>query len=431
LLIFALFVLVLSLGFFSIYRVLAEGFDVSVWFSAAFLVILCNPSVTLLLEKYTIAPSFFLGGIANQSLFYPPPLYYQPSSLSWLYFLALWLIVQSRFTSAFALSAFIALMHPIMLASSLFFFGALVIVLWRGVPFKQMLLWALMSFAIVLPALIYHTLSNYSFDQGEIAVAQHIMLEVRTPHETKLTEWFGYDDVLRLLFIGFGVLAAAMQGLRERLVVRVLLVFTMLSVAASAVTFATGSETMRLVQPWRASIVYLPLLAVFSIWTLVGTIATRLFDFRIVRVASTCAIAASLLSPVVISYKLFQYERSDGRWAFYERLRALHDEEAVLAHMPQSFADLRLGAGLPTFVDFKSPAFTVGELIEWDRRVRFLESIDFSQCEQTTVRMRQEGIGFFLFDKTLDEKQVTDIAQCGLEPALQSDRFVVYRIDGR
>jgi hypothetical protein len=429
--IFLLFVIVLSLGFLSIYRLLVDAFDVPVWFSVAFVMILCNPAATLLFEKYTVGPAFFLGGIANQSLFYPPPLYYQPSSVALLYFVALWLVSQSRFTAAFALSAFIALMHPIMLVSSFFFFCALILVLWREVVFSRVIFWAILSLSIVLPGLIYQIISNYGFELSEIAAAHHIMLDVRTPHETDVRVWFGWDDAIRVLLIAFGAGAAIAHKLYKRRVVRVFLGITVFSVVGSLITFATGNETMRLVQPWRTSIVYLPLLTAFSVWVVLGPIACKLFRFATIRLVTTCAIAASVLSPVVISYKLYQFERSDERRAFYERLKPLHDDEAVLAHMPRSFDDLRLNAGLPIFVDFKNPAFTAGELIEWDRRVRFVESIDFSQCRETAGRMRQEGIGFFLFDKQLDEKQISAIRHCPIEPVLQSDRFLVYRVDGR
>jgi hypothetical protein len=426
-----LFFIILSLGFLSIYQLLEKGFNVPVWFSAAFLIVLCNPSATFLFEKFTAAPAFFLGGIANQSLLYPPPLYYQPSSLAWLYFPALWLVAQSRFSAACALSAFIALMHPIMLASSLFFFCALIITLWRDVSFGRLVLWSILSFSIVLPGLAYQIVSNYAFKPDEIALARHIMLDVRTPHETDIRAWFGTDDVIRLLLIGFGVAAATFRGLHRRRVVRLFLTFTMLSVVASAVTFATGNETMRLIQPWRTSLVYLPILALFSIWLVVASSASKLFRARIVQLLTTCAIAASMFSPIVTSYKLFVFQGYGEKRPIYERLGELRDEGTVLAHMPRSFDDVRLRAGVPIYVDFKSPAFTAGDLIEWDRRVRFVESIDFSQCDDTAARMRQEGIGFFLMDRVLDGEEMSEIESCQFEALLESGRYVVYRIDGR
>jgi hypothetical protein len=90
-----------------------------------------------------------------------------------------------------------------------------------------------------------------------------------------------------------------------------------------------------------------------------------------------------------------------------------------------------LGAGVPIYVDFKSPAFTAGDLIEWDRRVRFVESLDFSQCDDTAARLRQEGIGLFLLDRALDGEEMSEIESCQFEALLESGRYVVYRIDGR
>lgn len=426
-----LFFVILTFGFLSIYRILERSFDVPLWFSAAFLIVFCNPSVTFLFEKFSVAPAFFLGGIANQSLLYPPPLYYQPGSLAWLYFPALWLIAQSRFSAAFALSAFIGLMHPIMLTSSFFFFCALIITLWRDVSFGRIVFWSIVSLLIVLPGLVYQVMSNYAFEPDEITLARHLMLDVRTPHETDINVWFGWDDLIRGAVICFGTLAAVLYRLHRHQVVRAFLTFTILSVVTSGVTFVTENETMRLIQPWRASLVYLPLLAVFSIWVVVGSVASKLFRARIVQVLTTGAIAASLLSPIVTSYKLFLFQRAEERRSFYERLRELHAQNGVLAHMPRSFDDVRLVAGVPIYVDFKSPAFTVGDLIEWGRRVRFVETVDFSACHDAAAKMKQEGIGFFLLDRKLDGKEITEIESCQMEPVLESDRFVVYRIDGR
>jgi hypothetical protein len=119
------------------------------------------------------------------------------------------------------------------------------------------------------------------------------------------------------------------------------------------------------------------------------------------------------------------------RWRFYGELTGLYQPGAVFGHIPGSFSDVRLGAGVPIFVDLKSPAFTAGDLIEWNRRVQFLESIDFSRCSETRARMEDEGIELFIFDRSLDQDPLSEIAGCQIAPVLESGRFVVYRMDGQ
>jgi len=423
-----LFISIASLGFFAIYRLLTACFGVPLWFSAAFLLIFCNPAVSLLLEEYKIAPALFLGGIASQSLFYPAPLYYQPGSIDLLYFVCLWLIAQSRYTAALALSSGIALMHPIMLTSSFFLYCAVTIALWKEATFRQMVVRSILSLAIVLPVLLYHFYLNWGFDGREIAEARHIMLDVRTPHETAVAVWFSSGDALRLALIGFGCMALFLRSGKPT-VLRVFLMFVGISVALSAVTFATGSATLRLLEPWRTSTVYLPLLTIFSLWVLGRPIVERLWRFRIVQASVMCGIGLAALSPLVTTWIMWQ--STDERRAFYRELGNLSDRATVFAHLPRSFEDIRLGAGVPIFVDFKSPAFTAGDLIEWHRRVGLLEGIDFSQCDDLEALMRKEKINFFIFDRVFDQRQVSQMQQCRPSPALEHDGFVVYRVDGR
>ena len=423
-----LFISIASLGFFAIYRLLTECFGVPLWFCAALLLIFCNPAVSLLLEQYKVAPALFLGGIASQSLFYPAPLYYQPGTIDLLYFVCLWLIAQSRYTAALAISSLIALMHPIMLTSSLFLYCAVTIALWKKATFKQMAIRSILSLSIVMPVLVYHFYLNWGFDGREIAEARHIMLDVRTPHETAVAVWFSYGDALRLAVIGLGCIALLLRSDKPT-VLRVFLMFVGISVALSAVTFATGSATLRLLEPWRTSTVYLPLLTIFSVWVLARPVVERLWRPRIVQASVMCGMALSALSPIVTTSMMWQSVHE--RRLFYRELADLNGRATVFAHLPRSFEDIRLAAGVPIFVDFKSPAFTAGDLIEWHRRVRLLEGIDFSQCDELEALMRKEKINFFIFDKIFDQKQVSQIQECRSSPALEHDGFVVYRVDGQ
>jgi hypothetical protein len=421
-----LFVAISSLGFFAIYRVLTVCFGIPLWFCAAFILILCNPAVSLLLSQYKVAPALLLGGIARQSLFYPSPLYYQPSTVDWLYFVCLWLVAQSRYTPALALSSLIALIHPIMLTCSFFFYCALTIALWREATIKQVVWRSVISLSIVLPVLLYYFSLNSSFDHSDVAQARHIMLDVRTPHETAGAVWFSYGDAIRVAFVGFGCIVLLLRGCQPT-IVRPFLWLVAMSVLASAVTFATGNETLRLLEPWRASTVYLPLLTILSLWVLARSGMELLWRFRAFRISVMCGMMLSVLSPIVTTSMVWQ--GAHERRLFYEKLAALDGGSTVFAHLPRSFEDVRLGAGIPIFVDFKSPAFTAGDLIEWDRRVRLLEALNFSQCYKFEVLMRSEEVDFFILDRRLDEKQVSEIEGCRTAPVLESDGFVVYRVD--
>ncbi|MGH2541969.1 MAG: hypothetical protein ACRDIB_04195, partial [Ardenticatenaceae bacterium] len=363
------------------------------------------------------------------SLFYPPPIYYQPSTIDCLYFVSLWLISRSRFTLALAVSSIVALVHPIMLACSLFIYGALMATLWRGATLRQMALWSALSLAIVLPVLVYHFTMNFGSDESEIALARHIMIDVRTPHETAIGRWFGYDDLVRGALLVIGLVLIAGRKVGDGVAARMFMLFVLLSVIASAIAFASGNEMLRLIQPWRASVVYLPVLTIFACWMIAGRVVASLYTLPAIRVLVICGMAASLLSPVVISRML--YRDTAERRGFYEELAELYEPGAVFAHIPGSFEDVRLAGGVPIFVDLKSPAFTAEGLREWDRRVRFFDSIDFSRCSEMQTKMDDEGIRWLIFDKSLDQEPLTGIARCQVAPVLESDKFVVYRLDGR
>jgi hypothetical protein len=316
-----------------------------------------------------------------------------------------------------------------MLACSLFIYGALMVTLWRRATLRQLALWSALSLSIVLPVLVYHLVTNFGSDESEIALARHIMIDVRTPHETAVERWFGYDDLLRGVLLAIGLVLIARRKVGDPIATRMFLWFVVSSVMVSAMAFASGNEALRLIQPWRASVVYLPVLTIFACWMMAGRTAARLFMFPAVRGLVVCGMAASLLSPVVISRML--YRDTAERWRFYGKLTELYEPGAVFGHLPGSFSDVRLGGRVPIFVDLKSPAFTGRGLIEWDRRVRFLESIDFSRCSETKARMEEEGIKWFIFDRSLDQNSLSDIARCQVAPVLESGRFVVYRMDGR
>jgi hypothetical protein len=424
-----LYIIIFSIGLYGFYRFLTASFGVPLWFSASFLMILCNPAATMLLDKFGIAPAALLGGIANQSLFYPPPLYYQPSTIDCLYFTSLWLIAQSRFGPALVVSSFVALVHPIMLACSFFIYSALMVTLWRRATLKRLALWSAASLAIVLPVLVYHLLTNVGSSESDIALARHIMIDVRTPHETAIAEWFGYDDLVRIALLAIGLGLAVRRKVGDGIAIRMFVLFVLFSAVVSTVAFAAGNEALRLIQPWRASVVYLPILTIFACWMMAGRAASRLFMVPAVRLLAVSGMAASLLSPVVISHML--YRDNAERWRFYGELTELYESGGVFAHIPGSFSDVRLGGGVPVFVDLKTPAFTAEGLIEWDRRVRLLEAIDFSSCGETRTKMEEEGIRWFIFDGSLDQKPLADIARCQGAPVLKSGKFVVYRMDGQ
>ncbi len=361
-------------------------------------------------------------GFAGQRMLGPV---LQPSAFGVFLVLSVYLYLRERPYLAVLSAVLAATVHPTYLLSAALLTGTymLVILLEEGNFLKSMGL-GLLALIFISPTL-YSAINIFGGSSPEISSqARDILVNFRIPHHAIISEWFNLVAVVKVLLVGW-----ALFLIRRTRLFLVMLLSALVLVGMSLLQWATGSQTLALLFPWRLSIYLLPLsTAIILAWLVDLVLSLPALQSPARR--KMLLIAAYALVGLAVFIGILRFGLDLERKATAEeravQMYVHHNlDEADIYLTPIKMQDFRLVSGAPVFVDFKSIPYLDSEVIEWHRRVqladRFYES---GSCEVLEAILREAQITHVVV-----ENAGIDINCQGLTPVYQDRGYSIYRIE--
>jgi hypothetical protein len=307
-------------------------------------------------------------GFAGQRMLGPV---FEPSVFAVFLALSVYLYVQRRPIWAVLSAALAATIHPTyLLLAGLLTAGYLLGIYLEERKLKKPILIGILALAAVSPILIYSIANFWGSSPEAAAAAQKILVDFRIPHHADISQWFGKTDAVKILIILAGLLLVR----RSRLF-PVMLFVSLGSAAMILVQVATGSNTLALLFPWRATILLVPLAVTAIIASLVQWITRphprlRLQPglLKVLPWLSVLLIAAVVMAGIARSVHDFELKNNAPEQALFNYISG-HKNSGQNYLIPLKMQDFRLATGAPAYVDFKSIPYTDAAVPVWYSRV--------------------------------------------------------------
>lgn len=220
----------------------------------ATLLVLLHAGITRLASAQLLGvdyPWYFQAGVAGQYLL---GFGLQPSVFGVFLLASIAAFLHDRPWGAATWAALAAVMHATYMLAAAMLVLAYMIVLWRDGRLRQALSIGVWALILVAPILAYSLVNFLPTSPEAFAEAQRILAHVRIPHHAEPERWFDGIALAQVLWI----VAAIGLVWGTRLFVVLAVVFT-LSLLLTIVQWATASDTLALLFPWRTSALLMPL----------------------------------------------------------------------------------------------------------------------------------------------------------------------------
>ncbi len=307
----------------------------------------------------------------------------------------------------------------------------------------KMLMW---SFVLALPVLIHAWVNFRPTTPEAFAEASRILAEERIPHHCQPKRWFDGIAALQVAFIAVAILIV-----RRTRLFPVLAVLFVASTLLTLVQLATGSHTLALLFPWRASVILLPLAMMIVLTRAVLWMAAWI-ESTPVKWTAVAGIGALALAGIAIMHfrqgfatndaeePLMAYVRAnrrpgdvyllpvtvpklgDHRGAISSDFKPLPSQKTDKRVIPIDFQRFRIGAGVPIYVDFKAIPYRDVDVLEWRKRVEWNAGV----TEARTAK-REE-----LTDRGITHAVVPrdrDLVIEGLKMIWEDENYRLYEVD--
>jgi hypothetical protein len=346
-------------------------------FTAAHAAVLRWASVELFGVDY---PWYFQAGLAAQYLLGPG---IQPSAFGVLLLVAAAAFAHGRTAPACALAALTCWFHSTYLLPAALLVLGFVLEALRQHRVRTALAGAAVALVVVAPVVAF---TGWRFDAfgSDAARAAHILARVRIPHHCLPERWFDAVAGLQLAWIALGL-----YFVRRFPFGRALAVAAVGGAVLTVVEFATQSDGLALLFPWRISVLLVP-------------VATAAISARLLSLArpgnwlAWCGagvLVALVVGGVVVTADGLGYRMADEReLTDYVRAAARADDVYLLpvtfpavgsgrgsvsntfskpgtSQIPVDLQRFRLLTGARTYVDFKSVPYAPAEVLEWEGRM--------------------------------------------------------------
>ena len=343
-------------------------------------------------------------GLAGQ---YAPGLTFQPSLFGILLVVSLFLYARARPVAAVAAAGAAAVFHPTYLLGALVLCAAYLADTYFQTGARATVVRGAAVAALTLAPVTLFALIAFTPTPGAVhEAAQNILVDFRIPQHAKPEEWFDADDAFRLVLVAAG-LALSWRS--------VLFPVLALAVSASAVLTAlqlvTGSETLALLFPWRLSVFLVPVSAAIVLAAATRALfaggralerpASGLTGAPRVRVANVGRTGAVVVAGLVIAVSVVVGSERLGRLDAEPKPSAIGRQVAAarlagqLYLIPPQEYELRIDAGVPVYVDYKTHPYEDRQVLEWRRRLREATraySGDSLRCGRLERLVRGAGI---------------------------------------
>ena len=274
LLFYVYYALLMGVYLFSVYGLMDLLFDLrhsktrSLLFMALFLSA-HSAALRYLLSKAVGADATFLveGGVAGQRLLGQV---FQPSTFAVFLVLSLYLFLARQRNAAILALIVAVTFHPTyLLCGGLLTLAYLWVIYRETRQVKSVLIYGLKVLVPVLPILAYTFLIFRPSNPILYSEAQHVLVYFRIPSHALVSEWLNWTVAVQGAFV-----LAALLVLRRKRLFPIYLILTISSVLLTFIQVATGSDTLALLFPWRASSLLVPL----GGSVLLAALVTRLLD---------------------------------------------------------------------------------------------------------------------------------------------------------
>jgi hypothetical protein len=322
------------------------------------------------------------GGVAGQRLLGQV---FQPSTFAVFLVLSLYLFLANRRNWAILAIAVAATFHPTyLLCGGLMTLAYLWVVFRETRQIKAVLLYGVKALVPILPILVYTVVVFRPTNATLYAEAQHFLVYFRIPPHALISQWLNWTVAVQ-----GGFVLAALFILRRRSLFPIFLILTVASVLLTLLQAVTGSDTLALLFPWRASILLVPL----GVSVLLADLVTRVMDAwgpslrtdRWLRILSLVAIAGLM----AVGVMRFQIERADQLADPANPMLAYvaaHPSPQDIYLTPAQLANFRLVTGEPVLADFDSIPYRDADFMNWYERLQqaswfYENSMDRNPCE--------------------------------------------------
>jgi hypothetical protein len=269
---------------------------------------------------------------------------------------------------------------------------------------KKALLLGGFTLLLVVPVLFYSQWFLAQTSPEASRRALEILVVERIPHHSLPSVWFDKTVVLKLL-----IAAAALYLLRGKKLFWILAIPLAAGLILTFAQIVTGSLRLAMLAPWRVTAFLVPLSEFTIVASLLAFLAHRmgpsLGKLGVPLLALSCVVVVfCFLGGAWLQARRFVRDaRSDSR-ALYSYVDQSKKEGDLFLVSPNSLAGLRLNAGVPVLVTWKSHPYKDSEVLEWYRRVQdaraFYAAKDPSAAlEQLAALKRRYGITHVVLGK--------------------------------
>lgn len=373
-------------------------------------------SVIWLLIHTVIIRNIFLDvfpeGLAGQDLLGP---YYQPSVFGVLLLVAIALYSSRRLMPAAFCIVLASEFHPAYIVSSILVAVGLT-VLPANKQYQislQKRLFFLLPIAVILTAYALWIADRLTFGDPLLRNKAHQLLaEIRIPHHTNPFLWSYYRTTM---FFAVG-LAASWIG-RKQLIGQLLFVLLVLVAMAIFVTLVSNNPTVAIVAPWRVSVFLAPISWIIVITTLAKWSiekVKKIPEYFFKRFQKATIILMLLAGSIGIATLFLNYQQKKQQ-SYYGICRFLevYHTSGNQYLVPLYQKSIRLEAGVPVYVTWKSHPTKDNEFLAWYKRIEIAAAIYEKplQSAEASNLLKKNAITHIIWPKSKGNFPFSNIAQ--------------------
>lgn len=394
------------------------------------------------------------GGAAGQYI----PSYFQPSFFGVFILLSFYLFLKKKYSWALLSTSISALFHPAYLLSAV-----VINLTYFFVFYKEKLLdWKILSFflislLVIISTPVYMAIIFAPTTPEMFALSKEILAFTRIPHHSKVEIWFsGIIPWLQVL-----ILLLSLWLIRKSKLMIVLATCSVVGILLTAAQYFIKDAGLALLAPWRISVFLYPL----SIIILLSYIFKKWFSkTRQGQNISVIICGVIVLASVFYSgYGYYAYYKGTINNIFKHYLslekkgvKVKHKEIAlknntdkkkkksdnlsVLDYIRKNgrsgqvylthakMHNFRLDSGMPQFVSWKSHPYKDVEVLEWHKRINFVNSIfdeDLFNCEIFQKMLKEYKITHLLINK----KKTKEPACSNLQLIKTDGNYNLYKVN--
>lgn len=332
-------------------------------------------------------------GVAYQNLSLPR---FLPNAFAVLFFPSILLFLKKRPYWAVVVLALACNIHTgYMIIGAVLVSAYLIADLWENRDLKRVLMIGGLALILVLPIVVIFVFANQGASAAQIAEANHIVANLRIPHHTQVSVWWGRSAMVKLVLV-----LAAIVVMRRTKMLPILVIGFLMTYGPALVLIIRPSNRIALLQLWRVSVILVPLASALLIGALVSLVY-RKFEGSLLRWRWVIVVLLSGLVAVTLAFGTGKWiERVSGYGKLpgsglmgYVEEHGGSGEIYLIPPKDDALEPFRVVTGEPVYVNWKSHPWNTLELLEWYRRMGVAEEFYAAAAEERCAMLAGELAG--------------------------------------